>query len=244
MPMFTSLPVLRHIEAEVTRWQKISLSAITMPIRLWRRRKARKEPPPAKIIHHSAVTLPEDEEDETVDEANMPELVGGNSVILNDQRLKDLYKAVPRQVSVGYNYELVYATHRDGFSLLNLYGKMAEFPESPVWLLIRDNHRCLFGAYLSESIKESKNFYGSGYTFLFSWHPHFRHFHWQGDNDFYMNGQREYFSVGSGDGQFGLWLDGDLYRGRSQECKTFRNPVLTKEEDFCIVDLEVWRFTE
>ena len=46
-------------------------------------------------------------------------------------------------MSVGYNYELVYATHRDGFSLLNLYGKMAEFPESPVWLLIRDNHRCV-----------------------------------------------------------------------------------------------------
>ncbi|GFO35162.1 oxidation resistance protein 1 [Plakobranchus ocellatus] len=151
-----------------------------------------------QIIHHSEVSLPEDEE-ESFDEGSMPELVGGASVILNDQRIKDLYKAVPRQVSVGYNYELVYATHRDGFSLMNLYVKMAEYPESPVWLLIRDNHRCVFGAYLSETIKESKNFYGSGYTFLFSWHPHFRHFHWQGDNEFYMYGQKDYFSIGSGE---------------------------------------------
>lgn len=41
-------------------------------------------------------------------------------------------------------------------------------------------------------------------------------------------------------GRFGLWLHGDLIRGRSQRCETFENDVLSSEEDFVISELEVW----
>lgn len=41
-------------------------------------------------------------------------------------------------------------------------------------------------------------------------------------------------------GQFGLWLDGDLYRGGSYPCATFNNEVLARQEQFCIKELEAW----
>ena len=43
-------------------------------------------------------------------------------------------------------------------------------------------------------------------------------------------------------GAFGLWLDGDLYRGRSRSCKTFSNPCIAHDEDFIIADVEAWGF--
>lgn len=43
-------------------------------------------------------------------------------------------------------------------------------------------------------------------------------------------------------GEFGLWLDGDLYHGRSHSCKTFGNPMLSKKEDFFVQDIEIWTF--
>lgn len=41
-------------------------------------------------------------------------------------------------------------------------------------------------------------------------------------------------------GQFGLWLDGDLYHGGSHPCATFNNEVLARQEQFCIKELEAW----
>ena len=49
-------------------------------------------------------------------------------------------------------------------------------------------------------------------------------------------------SLCSFSGEFGLWLDGDLYHGRSHSCKTFGNPMLSKKEDFYVQDIEIWAF--
>lgn len=43
-------------------------------------------------------------------------------------------------------------------------------------------------------------------------------------------------------GIFGLWLDEDLYRGRSHSCETFANDTLSSSEDFICCGLEAWGF--
>ena len=43
-------------------------------------------------------------------------------------------------------------------------------------------------------------------------------------------------------GKSGLWLDGDLNKGRTESCQTFGSPPLVPEEDFIIKTLECWTF--
>ena len=43
-------------------------------------------------------------------------------------------------------------------------------------------------------------------------------------------------------GVYGLWLDGDLYHGRTQCCLTYDNDLLTVSEDFMVQYLEIWTF--
>nr|XP_012610742.1 TLD domain-containing protein 2 isoform X1 [Microcebus murinus]XP_012610743.1 TLD domain-containing protein 2 isoform X1 [Microcebus murinus] len=65
-------------------------------------------------------------------------------------------------------------------------------------------------------------------------------FKWTGSNSFFVKGDLDSLMMGSGSGQFGLWLDGDLYHGGSYPCATFNNEVLARQEQFCIKDLEAW----
>lgn len=43
-------------------------------------------------------------------------------------------------------------------------------------------------------------------------------------------------------GHFGLWLDDDLFRGRTNSCQTFANDPLCSEQDFEVKTLEAWGF--
>lgn len=43
-------------------------------------------------------------------------------------------------------------------------------------------------------------------------------------------------------GNFGLWLDEDLYHGRSHPCTTYNNAQLSWKEDFLCSGLEAWTF--
>ncbi|XP_055871703.1 oxidation resistance protein 1-like isoform X4 [Biomphalaria glabrata] len=181
--------------------------------------------------------------EDTIDESSLPELIGQTQFI-EPFHILSLVRSLPRNMTVGYNWELTYATHKHGYSLQNLYQKMENVDDSPTILFIRDSNKCVFGAFMSHLMKPSDTFYGSGSTFLFTFYPQFRKFLWQGDNQFFMYGTKDSFAIGSGEGLFGLWLDGDLNKGRSHECSTFHNDVLSKEEDFVIIDLEVWRFVD
>ena len=45
-------------------------------------------------------------------------------------------------------------------------------------------------------------------------------------------------------GTYGLWIDGDLYHGRTSSSKTFNNEPLTSHEDFIVASIEVWTFID
>ncbi|BFZ20909.1 hypothetical protein BsWGS_23945 [Bradybaena similaris] len=182
--------------------------------------------------------------EDVIDESSFPELIGP-TVIIKEEHIRALMRSLPRNMSVGYNWELVYGTHKHGYSLHNLYMRTEDVDnDAPVLLFITDTYGSVFGAYLSNTIRPSDTFYGSGATFLFTFYPSFKKFPWQGCNQFFMHGTKDFFAVGAGEGMFGLWLDGDLNKGRSHSCTTFSNDVLAKEEDFSILQLEVWRFVD
>ncbi|XP_047499439.1 TLD domain-containing protein 2-like [Penaeus chinensis] len=166
--------------------------------------------------------------------------VNGTTEIITDHVRKSMYKKLPARAQ-GYSWKLVFSTSQNGFSLNSLYRKMSDV-DSPIMLFIQDTHQNVFGAVLSCSLRVSELFYGTGESFLFSFHPEFQVFPWTGENNFFVKGNNESLVVGGGDGNFGLWLDGDLYQGRTQPCKTFDNPQLTDTEDFIIKTVECWCF--
>lgn len=59
----------------------------------------------------------------------------------------------------------------------------------------------------------------------------------------FMSATSQELIIGSGNGSFGLWLDADLTRGKTDHCRTFNNAPLCQEKDFTCKDVEVLAFS-
>ncbi|XP_044119013.1 TLD domain-containing protein 2 isoform X3 [Neovison vison] len=191
------------------------------------------------------------------------------SQVLGASEIRQLSLHLPARV-LGHPWSLAFCTSRDGFSLRSLYRQMEGHSGPVLLVLrdqdgqtpISRNFHLkateltssrwssflsrmpltveMFGAFSSSAIRLSKGFYGTGETFLFSFSPQLKVFKWTGSNSFFVKGDLDSLMMGSSSGQFGLWLDGDLYRGGSHPCATFNNEVLARQEQFCIKELEAW----
>ncbi|XP_015113719.1 oxidation resistance protein 1 isoform X5 [Diachasma alloeum] len=169
----------------------------------------------------------------------VPDLVG-TTEILKDEHRESLCRHLPARAE-GYLWTLVFSTSQHGFSLNSMYRKMAKV-ESPILLVIEDTEGNVFGALTSCSLHVSDHFYGTGESLLFRFTPRFQAFNWTGDNVYFIKGNNESLAIGAGDGKFGLWLDGDLYQGRTQSCSTYGNEPLAPHEDFVVKTLECFAF--
>ncbi|XP_061404805.1 oxidation resistance protein 1-like [Lethenteron reissneri] len=167
-------------------------------------------------------------------------LLIGQSNVLQQFHVEQLSRHLPPR-TVGYPWQLKYGTATHGTSLRTLYRTLAPL-SSPVLLAVQDTHKQVFGALASEPFKVSEHFYGTGECFLFTFNPDLKVFRWTGDNTFFIKGDLDSLGMGSGRGAFGLWLDSDLYHGRSHHCDTFGNAPLSTQEDFSVNQLEVWAF--
>ncbi|KAM9060608.1 nuclear receptor coactivator 7 isoform 3-T4 [Megaptera novaeangliae] len=176
---------------------------------------------------------------EDEDEAALP-ILQPHSALLENMHVEQLARRLPARVQ-GYPWRLVYSTLEHGTSLKTLYRKSASL-DSPVLLVIKDMDNQVFGAYATHPFKFSDHYYGTGETFLYTFSPNFKVFKWSGENSYFINGDISSLELGGGGGRFGLWLDADLYHGRSNSCSTFNNDILSKKEDFIVQDIEVWTF--
>ncbi|NXP55178.1 NCOA7 protein, partial [Heliornis fulica] len=163
-----------------------------------------------------------------------------HSALLENMHIEQLSRRLPARVQ-GYPWRLAYSTLEHGTSLKTLYRKSASL-DSPVLLVIKDMDNQIFGAYATHPFRFSDHYYGTGETFLYTFSPNFKVFKWSGENTYFINGDTSSLELGGGGGRFGLWLDADLYHGRSNSCSTFNNDILSKKEDFIIQDVEVWTF--
>ncbi|XP_029452392.1 nuclear receptor coactivator 7-like isoform X2 [Rhinatrema bivittatum] len=162
------------------------------------------------------------------------------SGILEDGHIEKLAQRLPARVQ-GYPWQLAYSTMEHGTSLKTLYRNLTSL-DSPVLLVVKDMDNQVFGAYATHPFKLSDHYYGTGETFLYTFSPELKVFKWSGENSYFINGDISSLELGGGGGQFGLWLDADLYHGRSNSCSTFNNETLSKKEDFIVQDVEVWTF--
>eukprot|EP00057_Strongylocentrotus_purpuratus_P019239 XP_011673713.1 PREDICTED: nuclear receptor coactivator 7 isoform X2 [Strongylocentrotus purpuratus] len=170
----------------------------------------------------------------------LPELVGESNLLSNDH-VRKLSKNLPPRTE-GYSWVLVFSTAIHGYSLHSLYRNMATW-ESPILLILRDSEGHVFGALTSCALKVSDHYYGTGESFLYKFKDEeLEMFRWTGENNFFMKGDLDCVCIGGGEGDFGLWLDGDLYHGRSHPTKTFGNETLSSKEDFIIADMEAFGF--
>ncbi|XP_041668381.1 nuclear receptor coactivator 7 isoform X2 [Cheilinus undulatus] len=164
-----------------------------------------------------------------------------SSNVLEASHVQELCKELPAR-TVGHTWQLAYSTSRHGASLKSLYRKLSS-TDSPVLVVIKDALDEIFGAFLSHPLRPSETFYGTGETFLFMLHPRFKCFRWTGENSFFIKGDLDSFAIGGGSGHFGLWVDENLYLGRSSPCYTFNNCCLAETDDFRVMELEVWTFS-
>uniref|UniRef100_A0A4X1TJS2 TBC/LysM-associated domain containing 2 n=1 Tax=Sus scrofa TaxID=9823 RepID=A0A4X1TJS2_PIG len=91
------------------------------------------------------------------------------SQVLGASEIRQLSLHLPPRVT-GHSWSLAFCTSRNGFSLRSLYRQM-EGHNGPVLLVLRDHDGQMFGAFSSSAIRLSKNFYGTGETFLFTFSP-------------------------------------------------------------------------
>ena len=168
------------------------------------------------------------------------------SHFLSDQMEMDIYLQLPPEVQ-NQHWSLAYSTENNGFSLHNLYRTVAEEPE-PFMIAILDNNGHIFGAFLTCTPQLCENFIGTGRSWLFAYsdenessNSKINIFQWSGKNEYFFRGSSDSIVIGAAEGKFGILVDGDLHRGRIQECSTFDNWPL-KEEDFTVRCLECWKF--
>ncbi|CAH8479759.1 unnamed protein product [Schistosoma mattheei] len=156
---------------------------------------------------------------------HVPILNGGESRILTNDMLVDLSVNFPAYWSSS-NLNSIYKSEDDGYCLNTVYRKCKDV-EGSVLLLIRDTMGVVFGAVMSETMKCSKHFYGTGETFVFHWKPTFKKYCWTKKNYFFMRGSLHSFHIGGQSGRNAIWFDESLKYGCSEPTDTFDNPVLS-----------------
>jgi len=169
-----------------------------------------------------------------------PIKMNGETKILSAEDISKIRHSLPIRVR-NQNWSLLFQLSRDGSSYSTFYELTAE--AQPVLLVLTTHKGEKIGAYVSLGFKISRNFYGSGETFVFRFIPKFEVYKWAESNKYFTTCTKEEISIGGGQAS-AIWIDGTFLRAFSEGCPTFNSPGLTSEPQFSVVDLEVWKIGE
>ncbi|KAJ6249454.1 nucleolar protein 7/estrogen receptor coactivator-related [Anaeramoeba flamelloides] len=106
--------------------------------------------------------------------------VEGNSKILTKKKFEMIHSQIPDIFQV-FNLKLVFASWEHGYNLGTLYRLSLKEGNGPLLLIIRTTKPkwgVILGAFLTQNFSISKNFYGKGNSFVFTFDKQFEVFHW------------------------------------------------------------------
>lgn len=140
----------------------------------------------------------------------------------------------------GKKWRLVYSKKVHGKSYNTLLSKCST--EGPVMLVVLDYQGNVFGGFVSVTLEQKPNYFGTGETFLYKLE------HQQMvltakmptmDNLYFLHCSPDGIGFGS-DPHFGLFINSELDSGSSHTCKTFDNQPLSSKTEFGIKRIELW----
>ncbi|EKX48799.1 hypothetical protein GUITHDRAFT_57514, partial [Guillardia theta CCMP2712] len=135
------------------------------------------------------------------------------------------------------DWELLYSTKRNGLSM-NTFFRLVTGRRDTI-MLIKDSGGSAFGAFIPFPWKQSKDFYGTGESFVFRMKPTLELFKWGGNDSMFALTNHQGILIG-GSGSPAIWIDSDFNRGTSGANKTYRSRCLASDESFTCIHLEVW----
>jgi len=162
------------------------------------------------------------------------------SELLTPDRLTKLHADLPRKLK-SRKMELLYCSDEHGFSSKTLFRQAREM--GPAVLVIQDQTGCVFGGFASEYWRPEKTYFGTGESFVFTFHPHYRKFAWKKDtNDFFLFADQKGLGMGGGGEGYAFWIDSTFKFGSSHKSATFGNFELADEAEFICFKVELWGF--
>lgn len=169
------------------------------------------------------------------------------SLILTDYAIiSKLVPFMPHRLQQPEIATRVFCTDVDGYSILHLYRLCKKYDDGHFLILIETEHKKVLGALISGYLRISRKFYGTGESFIFAVQPYVKVYKWTGKNELFVFSDETGIGVGSGKGEYGIWINRNLRSGETHRCQTYNNYPLcgNGETSFTIARLEVWAFTE
>lgn len=185
-------------------------------------------------------------EDEDLSEENL-----SPCLLSEEQRQQIAQHVLPPGIAYA-KWKRIYSLARDGDSFDTCLRLVKGYNQS--LLIIRTTKNELFGGYADASWEQSSlagaQFYGGSNSCLFSVPDNtkgkIKAYKWTGANRYIQltDSHRKVLAFGGGgeEGSFGLCVQSDFQRGSTGPCETFGNQPLCNEENFFIVDVEIFGF--
>eukprot|EP01090_Pellita_catalonica_P021180 TRINITY_DN7858_c0_g1_i2.p1 TRINITY_DN7858_c0_g1~~TRINITY_DN7858_c0_g1_i2.p1 ORF type:complete len:675 (+),score=120.67 TRINITY_DN7858_c0_g1_i2:213-2237(+) len=153
------------------------------------------------------------------------------SDLITDVEFGALWSLLPNRFKIK-DPEFVYSTEKHGFNLSTLL-RLCE-GVAPAFLLIKTKDR-VFGGFASQGFRQLKfgeRYYGDKDCFLFRIRPDPpKKYFWRAGNGNHFMRVEETKGISFGSGGKGLFLNEELWKGRSEYCETYENEKLHGGDD-------------
>ena len=169
-----------------------------------------------------------------------------DSEILTNNHLKELHKNFPYFLQY-LSLLKIFSFSQDGTNIKALFKKCENIKYSI--LVIKDNEKNIFGAFVSDVIQPTATFSGTSDSFLFTFYKGEKINVYKAilNNDNYMFCDYEQICFGKPEQGFSLSIKNNLLDGYKNTTDTYKNKPLNggeKGDKFTITNMEIWGFKD